>query len=267
MVYTEFGVFTMKMIPIIKNYFDDNNELHNAILCDDDFSINESMDEHQVRLLLQQKAWGNTPLLLACKTANFEAAKKLISLHTEYKIDVNAQDDRNMSALHWACFYKDETVIQQLLEAGAKTDIQNNYYQTASVLYQLNLKNTTRIRTVETGETSSIEELLTGVKRLPSIAEKKVEFVGSLTGCTDVLFHLLNIASNLLDSKDSVKEGNDSNVEFNSTSELYKKTFIDYFPKLITFIQQKETSHKTLKALEVSHGAELTEKEIKLIQT
>src|SRR6202035_3498258 len=65
-------------------------------------------------------------LLEAAEAGNSAAALALL----ESKVDVNARQDDGTTALHWAAYHDDVPLIRQLLKAGAKVNVANDYGST-----------------------------------------------------------------------------------------------------------------------------------------
>ena len=99
-----------------------NNAYHEAILTRDLVKLTElgARDGENQGDEINKTSWMNTPLLLAVKTGFFEAALLLLEQHSSV-IDVNTKDGHELSALHWACLYKNDAVINRLVSMGADT--------------------------------------------------------------------------------------------------------------------------------------------------
>jgi hypothetical protein len=97
-----------------------NTLLHDLILENNVARAKAVIDEDQHAAdgltIINQKALGNTPLLLALKTGAIEIALAILEHN---KINVSDVDSRGLTALHWACMLRQDAVIQQLLEKGA----------------------------------------------------------------------------------------------------------------------------------------------------
>jgi ankyrin repeat protein len=78
-------------------------------------------DIHKEHLNLQDSfiTCKNTPLILAAKTHANSILRELIILNAE----LNTQDYRGFTALHYACLYRNEEAIGLLLNAGARIDL------------------------------------------------------------------------------------------------------------------------------------------------
>lgn len=96
---------------------------------------------------LQTQSFNNTPLNLACKTGNSYFAKLLVTKHKECNVGVNQPDSKGMTPLHWACFYRDNNLIDVLIKAGADTSAKNSYEQTPLDFYQNQIPLNISIRT------------------------------------------------------------------------------------------------------------------------
>lgn len=66
--------------------------------------------------IINQKALGNTPLMLALKTGAIEIALAILD---HDRVNVREVDCRGLTALHWSCMLRQDAVIQKLLEKGA----------------------------------------------------------------------------------------------------------------------------------------------------
>ena len=81
-----------------------------------DNSLLETSDEH-----------GRTLLYLACKSGFYDMVKMLL----QEGADINKIQRDGSTALHVAAFYGHLHVVRLLLEYGARTDIKNNWQETA----------------------------------------------------------------------------------------------------------------------------------------
>ena len=132
-------------------YSKNNTPMHDA--CFDLMSqSDERYDFNNVNVLdtttyLQTKAFDNTPLNLACKTGNSHFAKILINKHKICHVEVNQPDSKGMTPLHWACFYRDNDLIEQLIKAGADIKAKNIYQQTPLDFYQKQIPSNISIKT------------------------------------------------------------------------------------------------------------------------
>ncbi|MDO8953553.1 MAG: ankyrin repeat domain-containing protein [Gammaproteobacteria bacterium] len=78
----------------------------------------------------------STPLILASKTANNEAAFLLVGLSTSTS-ELNQQDYSGNTALHYACLMRNNALIEDLLLKGADPSIKNHKGDTALHYYEL----------------------------------------------------------------------------------------------------------------------------------
>lgn len=94
----------------------DNTALHDAILNNDLESLirllvlNRQLPLEQS--VLNKQSWGNSPLMLALKAGNSKAALVLLK---EKNININLNDERGFQAIHWACIFRFDDVIAELL--------------------------------------------------------------------------------------------------------------------------------------------------------
>jgi hypothetical protein len=65
-------------------------------------------------------------LLEAAEAGNSAAAMALVA----GKADVNAHQEDGTTALHWAAYHDDLPLLQQLISAGAKVNVSNDYGST-----------------------------------------------------------------------------------------------------------------------------------------
>ncbi|MHB1947332.1 MAG: ankyrin repeat domain-containing protein [Gammaproteobacteria bacterium] len=78
--------------------------------------IHADLKANDGQTIINESNIGNTPLLLALKTGNIRVANELLN---HPKIDVNAQDEHQFTALHWACMLRQDDIIKKLLQKGA----------------------------------------------------------------------------------------------------------------------------------------------------
>jgi hypothetical protein len=146
---------------------------------------------------LEEKNWGNTPLVLACKTGNTAIALALLQKSVG-NAHLNLGDDHGMTALHWACFFRDEVLIEALIAAGADPSCKNEKNQTALELYQWEIPAGMRISF--SGSTKNIG--MCNLPKIPIIAEGRNRFLPAVGGdiematdcIIDILFHMDKIA-------------------------------------------------------------------------
>ncbi len=209
----------------------ENNTLHRAILlCDmskiDDL-INQSLENGTLEFLLIEKSFNNTPLILAIKTGHFKAAITILTYMSLYGIDVNSQSDYGMTALHWACFYRQSDLVAQLFEAGADPSLLTVNKNSPHFFAEFNPPNLT--------------ETLMGAE---TIVQGKV----SLKECpdlTDLLFHCDKIALNQKWIK-TVQEYNRLNYKFGTSSGPRFHGFFNTFKsRLLAFRETVDDSEKT----------------------
>lgn len=96
--------------------------------------ILEDLDRAKALIRLSHKeskgSWGTcgfTPLHIACR----EAYADVVECWLEHGYEVDAQDDKGRSALHWTVFAGSPTLCDMLLEAKAKTDLADSEGATA----------------------------------------------------------------------------------------------------------------------------------------
>ena len=78
--------------------------------------------------LAQGLAWADdvTTLVEAAKAGDEAAASGLLQQHA----DVNAPESDGTTALHWAVYRNDETLVTQLIRAGANVNAKNKFDST-----------------------------------------------------------------------------------------------------------------------------------------
>lgn len=181
--------------PQQNDYFQSNNSIHNQILdITTVFKLADSVDKNS----LEQKVFDNTPLVLACKTGHSKAALMLIEKHTALGVDVNQPDSQGMTPLHWACFYRDEALINALLEAGARAEDKNSDGDTPLALYNMVLPENTKFLTSARDEKG--DPYPTIFPSIPAIDEGNLLGIGTnepgelKQSFKDIAFHMDKVA-------------------------------------------------------------------------
>lgn len=98
-----------------KNPENTNNELHNTILARDEVMCSELISTMSPRQL-NQRSLGNTPIMLALKTGLVNIAECLIN---DEQVLIDISDKRGFSLLHYACFLREDRLIESLLDRDA----------------------------------------------------------------------------------------------------------------------------------------------------
>lgn len=94
-----------------------NNELHEAILNRDVATCLQIIQSPETSVdILNQQSLNNTPAMLALKTGLIEVACALIE---DERVDIECQDKRGFSLLHFACFLREDALIIALLNRHA----------------------------------------------------------------------------------------------------------------------------------------------------
>ena len=88
-------------------------------------------EKHSLDIASKCYMASNTPLVLALKRGNIEIAQALILAGA----DVNKPGFRGFTPLHWACILRLNSIIEQLLAAGANPAIQNAFGKQALEYY------------------------------------------------------------------------------------------------------------------------------------
>lgn len=201
---------TLQFAARVKKYFHlkfstpDNEEIDfytNPVYCD----LNKS--HHNEVLKFQQeynffnidkeslatKSWGNTPLILACKIGNSLAATTLLQKHQLTGVSVNEMDNYGMTALHWACFFRQDELIEALLHAGADPHLKNISGQTPYDIYTSLIPNNLKII-----PKNDVADSICRLPNVPHIAENKMSFGYTdgldMSSMIDILFHMDKIA-------------------------------------------------------------------------
>lgn len=78
--------------------------------------IAEDMQAKDGVTIINILALENSPLMLAAKTGAIEIALAILQ---HEKVNVHEVDSRGLTALHWACMFRQDTLIQALLDKGA----------------------------------------------------------------------------------------------------------------------------------------------------
>lgn len=117
-----------------------NTPLLCAILKDDPIIANQLIELDNTKLSLNVACdkynAHNTPLILALKRGNCSSAKALIKAGA----DLNCQDFRGFTPLHWACILRLNEIIELLLENGANPQSKNFFGKRAVDYYLTDIK-------------------------------------------------------------------------------------------------------------------------------
>ena len=95
------------------------------------------LDKEKIALNLKDEypSCFNTPLILAAKTGATEVVRQLINAGAE----VDLQDYRGYTALHYACILRDDKMIQLLLKAGAAKHLFDAFGKLPEHYYLMNI--------------------------------------------------------------------------------------------------------------------------------
>lgn len=226
----------------------ENTALHEAILRQDNQKLRYFLElgtPFKSNSVLNVQSCGNTPLMLAIKTANFEAALLLLQ---QENINVNLHDFRGFQAIHWACIFRANEVIQAIYKHNPKVFIAESAWFggeswsvphkflreiTPFMLYQFDWpqltpeKNPENVKILE-GNGVQFSMLTIKHRGQKSNFFKQNTYNESdykLLCMTDMLFHMQSICKNLrflikeLESTKAVQyEGSACNPEFFQTS-------------------------------------------------
>lgn len=100
-----------------------NNALHTAILTRDNKAALEIIPTISAEELNHQSL-GNTPLMLALKTANFEIARAILKRNDVVVVPQTfgdrASDSRGITPLHLACAWRENDIIHSILDKYQK---------------------------------------------------------------------------------------------------------------------------------------------------
>ncbi len=99
-----------------------NTPLHQAIIECNHYKLRQALLLANSKLLLAT-SYENTPLLLACKLADKDAAKHILTKMRELGCKVNKADHHGMTALHWTRFYHFDDLSVELIAAGANEEL------------------------------------------------------------------------------------------------------------------------------------------------
>lgn len=106
-------------------YTRDNTELLNAVI---DNNIDRVIDlinrDSQIETTKQEiniANWRNTPLLLAIKIGNLKMALAILQ---HPNVDINIADSNGMRPIHWACFFRMDSLIEELLKKSPNVFIE-----------------------------------------------------------------------------------------------------------------------------------------------
>jgi ankyrin repeat protein len=105
-----------------------------------------------------------TPLHIAICHKNLEAVKCLLAIKTNFntqdeKKDLNIPDENGNTPLHLATLHCLESIVKDLLDAGAKYDVRNNYGETAfDIAEKQNIGKIMKVFESQTNITSETEK-------------------------------------------------------------------------------------------------------------
>ncbi|RUR20339.1 ankyrin repeat domain-containing protein [Legionella sp. km535] len=153
-----------------------NTPLHLSVIERNRANLETSLSLANHKLLIRA-SYENTALLLACKLGDRAAARLILAKMRELDCDVNQQDSHGMSALHWACFYHFDDLIEELRVAGANDQLKNTDGKDCFFFYhhRFTLRDFKR----------NGREIIDGEVKLEN------------PGLTDLCFHMEKIALNL----------------------------------------------------------------------
>ncbi|KTD46468.1 Dot/Icm T4SS effector AnkQ/LegA10 [Legionella quateirensis] len=200
-----------------------NNPLHLSIIERNLANLRASLSFANHRLLIQP-SYQNTPLLLACKLGDSEAARLILAKMQELKCDVNQKDSHGMTALHWASFYHFDDLIEELGVAGANDKLKNTDGKDSSYFYHHHFT----LRDLKKNN----EEIIDGKIKLEN------------PGLTDICFHMDKIALNLnLTTPDELMTlyRGDALAQFRSASR-FNLFFLAFRTKLVDWIEKQHGS-------------------------
>ena len=194
-----------------------NNDLHRAFLSLDNEKVATLVSSPNKATLLLEVSLGNTPLLLAFKTANKQAALEMIGVINDSEL-MNKKDGAGMTALHWAAFYRLDDVIKALVKKGADIHIINKQGQKPLELYKF------RIEELNYESTNRYDKKI--------IAESwQTKLCEPFTGATDILYHMDKVAHHYLklsklEAIFSTRNILSSHIKFRGYFDAFHKQFI-----------------------------------------
>lgn len=202
-------------------------------------------------LKINQRSFGNTPLLLALKTGNIIIAEALSKLVI---VLLDLTDSRGLNALHWACMLREDNIINILLkrhesgEALLITEVEEwggfkrkDVPITPYKLYKNNieLRHFQFVDQVwETGEFRDRDEL----------------HIFREVAYTDVIFHMDKLCKNLVWVKWEENKKEDfvtqDDVKFSSSSRMFQHNFRLGYKQFVTARNNKPCDRLLLARLD-----------------
>ncbi len=232
-------------------YIDDQDSLHaNILKLQKNYSFS-NIDKKSLTL----KSWGNTPLILACKTGNSGAALELLKAHKSLNLSPNDVDENEMTPLHWACFFRDEELIELLISSGSDIYSKNKNNQTPFDLYNMEIPYNVLLLNIGQASGPSICKL----HNIPTIAENRINIShNELKNMIDITFHMDKIAFHRLGITQSQLESTLQEPLYrkhqpNSAFEIF---VFHYFYDFIQARNKIGASKKIIELLNEEHAVE-----------
>lgn len=200
-----------------------NTPLHLSVIERNRANLETSLSLANHKLLIRT-SYENTALLLACKLGDRAAARLILAKMRELDCDVNQKDSHGMSALHWACFYHFDDLIEELRVAGANDQLKNTDGKDCFFFYHHRFT----LRDFK----KNGREIIDGEVKLEN------------PGLTDICFHMEKIALNLnLTTPDEVMSlyHHDELAQIRSASR-FKLFFLAFRLRLVDWLEKQHGS-------------------------